>query len=107
LALRSALHALPGAAAAALYAAAFGMIAGILGCAFAGSLGFGVRTAAIAFLLAVAVLGYARRRAQRSRRAAFLDRWYHEDLAAPSLDEALTYIRFADNKRRNNAKGRR
>jgi hypothetical protein len=84
------LHALPGAAAAALYAAAFGMIAGI-----------------VAFLLAVAVLAYGRWRAQRLRRAAFLDRWYHDDLSAPSLDEALTYIRFADNKRRNNAKGRR
>jgi hypothetical protein len=104
--LRSALHALPGAAAAALYAAAFGMIAGVLGCAFAGSLGFGVRAAIVAFLLAVAVLAYGRWRAQRLRRAAFLDRWYHEDLSAPSLDEALTYIRFAD-KRRIYAKGRR
>jgi hypothetical protein len=104
--LRSTLHALPGAAAAALYAAAFGMIAGIVGCAFAGSLGFGVRTAIVAFLLALAVLGYGRWRAHRARRAGFLDRWYHEDLSAPSLDEALTYIRFAD-KRRNNAKGRR
>ncbi len=41
LALRNALQALPGAAAAALYAAAAGVIVGILGCVLAGSLAFG------------------------------------------------------------------
>ena len=106
LALRGALQALPGAAAAALYAAAAGVIAGIFGCVLAGSLAFGVRSALAGFVIAVAALGYARWRANRSQRRAFLDRWYHEDLSTPAPDEALTHIRFTD-KRRTNAKGRR
>ena len=54
LALRGALQALPGAAAAALYAAAAGVIAGIFGCVLAGSLAFGVRSALAGFVIAVA-----------------------------------------------------
>jgi hypothetical protein len=106
LALRSALQALPGAAAAALYAAAAGVAAGILGCVLAGSLMFGLRSALVGFVIAGAALGYARWRANRPRRRAFLDRWYHEDLSTPAPDEALTLIRFTD-KSRTNAKGRR
>jgi hypothetical protein len=67
--------------------------------------GFGVRSALVGFVLAarsrIAALAQ-----HRARRAAFLDRWYHDDLSAPALEEALTYIRFAD-KQRANAKGRR
>jgi hypothetical protein len=106
LALRNALQALPGAAAAALYAAAAGVIAGILGCVLAGSLTFGLRSALAGFVLAGAALGYVRWRANRAQRRAFLDRWYHEDLSTPAPDEALTHIRFTD-KGRANAKGRR
>lgn len=106
LALRSALHALPGAAAAALYAAAAGVIAGILGCVLAGRLAIGVRSAIVGFVIAGAALGYARWRANRPQRRAFLDRWYHEDLSTPAPDEALTHIRFTD-RGRTNAKGRR
>lgn len=104
--MRSALHALPGAAAAALYAAAAGVIAGILGCVIAGSLAFGARSALAGFVITGAALGYARWRAHRSQRRAFLDRWYHEDLGVPTRDEAFTHIRFTD-KGRTNAKGRR
>jgi high-affinity Fe2+/Pb2+ permease len=106
LALRSALQGLPGAAAAALYAAAAGVIVGILGCVLAGSLAFGARSAVIGFLVTCAVLGYARWRAHRSQRRGFLDRWYHEDLSVPARDESFTHIRFTD-KSRTNAKGRR
>src|SRR5262245_16477289 len=106
LALRNALQALPGAAAAALYAAAAGVIAGILGCVFAGRLAFGARSALVGFLVTIAVLGYARWRAIRSQRRGFLDRWYNEDLSTPARDEAFTLIRFTD-KSRTNAKGRR
>ena len=106
LALRNALQALPGAAAAALYAAAAGVIVGILGCVLAGSLAFGLRSALVGFVIAGAVLGYARWRTSRPRRGAFLDRWYHEDLSTPAPDEGLTHIRFTD-KSRTNAKGRR
>ena len=106
LALRTTLQALPGAAAAALYAAAAGVIAGILGCVLAGSLAFGARSALVGFLVTVGVLGYARWRASRSQRRGFLDRWYHEDLSVPARDESFTHIRFTD-KTRTNAKGRR
>jgi hypothetical protein len=107
LTLRNTLQVLPGAVAAALYAASIGVVAGILGCILAGNLAVGIRSAIVGFVIVVALLGYVRWRAYRSRRAAFLDRWYHEDLSTtPTLDEALTYIRFTD-KHRTNAKGRR
>ena len=106
LALRSALQALPGAAAAALYAAAAGVIAGILGCVLAGSLAFGARSALVGFVITGAALAYARWRANRSQKRGFLDRWYHEDLSTPAPDEALTHIRFTE-KSRTNAKSRR
>src|SRR5262245_11680201 len=106
LALRNALQGLPGAVAAALYAAAAGVIAGILGCVLAGSLAFGARSALVGFVVAGAALGYARWRANRAQRSGFLDRWYHEDLSVPARDESLTHIRFTD-KSRSNAKGRR
>ena len=104
--MRNALQALPGMAAAALYAAAAGVIAGILGCVLAGSLAFGLRSALVGFVIAGAALGYVHRRSNRPRRGAFLDRWYHEDLSTPAPDEGLTHIRFTD-KSRTNAKGRR
>jgi len=104
--LRETLQYLPGAAAAALHAASIGLAAGALGCIVAGNLAFGVRSALVGFVLAGAVLGYAAWRNIRARRSAFLDRWYHDDPSAPSLEDALTYIRFTD-KQRSNAKGRR
>jgi hypothetical protein len=104
--LRETLQYLPGAAAAALYAASIGLAAGVLGCIAAGSLMVGLRSALVGFVLAGAVFGYATWRSIRARRSAFLDRWYHDDPSAPSLEEALTYIRFTDQQRAN-AKGRR
>ena len=106
LALRDTLQYLPGAAAAALHAASIGVAAGVLGCIMAGNLAFGMRSALLGFVLGAATLGYATWRSIRARRSAFLDRWYHDDPSAPSLDEALTYIRFTDQQRAN-AKGRR
>ena len=97
--MRDTLQYLPGAAAAALHAASIGLAAGVLGCILAGNLAFGVRSALLGFVLAGAVLGYATWRSIRARRSAFLDRWYHDDPSAPSLDEALTYIRFTDQQR--------
>jgi hypothetical protein len=104
--LRETLHILPGAAAAALHAASIGVAAGVLGCIAAGSLMVGLRSALVGFVLAGAVFGYAAWRNVRARRSAFLDRWYHDDASAPSLEDALTYIRFTD-RQRSNAKGRR
>ncbi len=104
--MRETLQYLPGAATAALYAASIGLAAGVLGCVVAGNLAFGVRSALAGFVLAGAVFGYAAWRSMRARRSAFLDRWYHDDPSAPSLEEALTYIRFTD-QQRHNAKGRR
>ena len=97
--MRETLQSLPGAAAAALHAASVGVAAGVLGCIVAGNLAFGVRSALVGFVLAAAVLGYATWRSIRARRSAFLDRWYHDDPSAPSLEEALTYIRFTDQQR--------
>ena len=104
--MRETQHFLPSAAAAALYAASIGVAAGVLGCIIAGNLAFGVRSALVGFVVAGAVLGYATWRSIRARRSAFLDRWYHDDPSAPSLEDALTYIRFTD-QQRSNAKGRR
>jgi hypothetical protein len=106
LALRDTLQYLPGAAAAALHAASIGVATGVLGCIMAGNLAFGMRSGLVGFVLGAATLGYATWRSIRARRSAFLDRWYHDDPSAPSLDEALTYIRFTDQQRAN-AKGRR
>jgi hypothetical protein len=72
-ALRNRLQLLPGAAAAALYAAS----AGAIGCVHAGNLAFGARTAAIGFLIASALIGYALWRAHRPQRRAYLDKRYH------------------------------
>ena len=104
--MRDTLQYLPGAAAAALHAASIGVAAGVLGCIMAGNLAFGMRSALLGFVLGAATLGYATWRSIRARRSAFLDRWYHDDPSAPSLDEAMTYIRFTD-QQRSNAKGRR
>jgi hypothetical protein len=104
--LREIPHILPGAATAALHSASIGVATGVLGCIAAGSLMVGLRSALVGFVLAGAVFGYAAWRSARARRSAFLDRWYHDDPSAPSLEEALTYIRFAD-KQRKNAKSRR
>ena len=106
LALRDTLQYLPGAAAAALHGASIGVAAGVLGCIMAGNLAFGMRSALLGFVLGAATLGYATWRSIRARRSAFLDRWYHDDASAPSLEDALTYIRFTD-RQRSNAKGRR
>jgi hypothetical protein len=76
-ALRNRLQFLPGAVAAALYAASAGVVAGAIGCVHAGSLAFGARTAAIGFLIASALIGYALWRAHRPQRGAFLDKTYH------------------------------
>ena len=75
--MRNRLQLLPGAAAAALYAASAGIVAGAIGCVHAGNLAFGARTAAIGFLIASALIGYALWRTHRPQRRAYLDKTYH------------------------------
>ena len=75
--MRNRWHVLPGAAAAALYAASAGIVVGTLGCLHTGNLAFGIRAGAIGFLISGALLGYALWRANRPPRRAFLDRTYH------------------------------